>query len=132
MADLVVDASALVETLLRSPAAPEVDDALLTSDPVAPDVLDAEVLTTLFKLERRQAIDSWVATQAMEALRTAPVDRIPVPLLAPLAFSLRTRLSAVDALYVALARRLGCPLLTADGRLGRLKGLGIPVLLVGG
>lgn len=35
------------------------------------------------------------------------------------AFGLSAALSGYDALYVALARQLGCPLVTADARLAR-------------
>ena len=131
MRDLVVDASALLETLLRSPAAPTVDDALASADPLAPDLLDAEVLATLFRLERRQAIDQGRATRALAALSSAPVERVPTPRLAPLAWGLRAQLAPAHALYVALARRLGCPILTADVRLARTSGLPVPVMLVG-
>ncbi|WP_337844691.1 type II toxin-antitoxin system VapC family toxin [Thermus sp.] len=44
------------------------------------------------------------------------------------AWDLRERVSAYDAHYVALARRLSAPLLTADGPLARIPGLGVPLL----
>lgn len=131
MRDLVVDASALIETLLRSPSAATVDEALASSDPLAPDLLDAEVLATLVRLERRQAIDQGRAARALGALRSAPIERVATTLLAPLAWALRGQLGPAHALYVALARRLGCPLLTADARLARTPGLPVPVMLVG-
>ena len=41
----------------------------------------------------------------------------------PSAWELHTNLSAYDALYVALAERLGATLLTADSRAARAPGL---------
>ena len=44
------------------------------------------------------------------------------PLLARV-WELRENLSAYDAIYVALAEELACPLLTADARIGRASGV---------
>jgi len=53
--------------------------------------------------------------------------RHPSRSLWPRAWELRANLSAYDALDVALAERLGAPLLTADARLARAPGLRCPV-----
>jgi predicted nucleic acid-binding protein len=42
-------------------------------------------------------------------------------------WELRDNLTPYDAAYVAVAETLGCPLLTADGRLGRAPGLSCAV-----
>jgi predicted nucleic acid-binding protein len=39
-------------------------------------------------------------------------------------------LTPYDACYVALARNLGCPLVTGDRRLARAPGLGVPLITV--
>ena len=48
----------------------------------------------------------------------------------PAAWTLRDNLTYYDALYVALAARLGYPLLTADARLARAPGLPCAVELI--
>jgi predicted nucleic acid-binding protein len=45
------------------------------------------------------------------------------------AWDLRHNLSVYDALYVALARRLRCPLITVDRRLVAAPGIGVPVVV---
>jgi predicted nucleic acid-binding protein len=45
-------------------------------------------------------------------------------------WELRGGVPAYDACYVALARALGCPLVTGDLRLTRAPGLGVPLLAV--
>lgn len=50
--------------------------------------------------------------------------------LAETAWRLRGNLSFYDALYVALAAQLGTPLLSADARLARTRGLPCQVELV--
>ena len=52
-------------------------------------------------------------------------DRAPTA-----AWALRDNVTYYDALYVALAARLGYPLLTADARLARAPGLPCAVELV--
>jgi predicted nucleic acid-binding protein len=45
-------------------------------------------------------------------------------------WSLRANLSSYDACYVALARALGCSLLTVDRRMSRAPGLGVTLIQV--
>jgi len=51
-------------------------------------------------------------------------------LLLPAAWTLRANVSATDACYVALARDLGCPMVTKGLRLSRAPGLGVPLITV--
>ena len=50
--------------------------------------------------------------------------------MAEVAWTLRNNVTYYDALYVALAARLGYPLLTADARLARAPGLPCAVELI--
>jgi len=52
-----------------------------------------------------------------------PIRRFPTGPLMMRAYELRASVTAYDAVYVALAEALECPLLTADGRLARAPGL---------
>jgi predicted nucleic acid-binding protein len=96
---------------------------LLEQRCVAPHLIDAEVGHVL---RRRVAAGDIEATNAEAALMALPalvVERFPHGTLARAAWRLRNNLSYYDALYVALAARLGAPLLTTDKRLANAPGL---------
>jgi len=124
----VVDASVVVGLLLGwiAPAALGVELDGLHS----PAHMDAEVLHALMKLERRDAIGDGDARIALDRLVRAPILRIPIEGLPTAAWELRHNLSGYDALYVELARRLACPLITADRRLAAAPALGVPITVV--
>ena len=126
----VIDASALVETLLQTRRAAAAGDALRDLDLYAPAHLDAEILSALFGLIRAGTLDERRARLAIRRLRQLDLERVPIDALALDSLALRHNLSAYDALYVALARRLGCSLVTADRRIAAAPGLGIVVSLV--
>ena len=113
----VIDAGALLELLLRTLRAGSVQAAVDDRQLIAPAVIDAEVLSALRGLERGRAITPQRAALAVADLRTAPVERYPLDLLLDQAWALRDRLHAYDALYVALAVELDCPLVTTDDRI---------------
>lgn len=83
----------------------------------APELLDAEVFAVLTRRRKRAAISTDRYREGLEVLVTAPVERVSNRRLIHDAAALTSALSEYDALYAALARRLGCPLLTADARL---------------
>ena len=127
---IVIDASALVELLLQSPAATRIEEAIGDGDPIAPDILNPEVVQSLRGLERGGTLTDERATRALRRLTESGIPRVPTRALLFEAWSLRHNLSAYDACYVALARALRCPLLTMDGPLARAPHLGIPVVIV--
>lgn len=131
MAAVVVDASAAVELLLRTPAGLQVSRFLAAGAvAAAPAHFDAEVLSALGRMVRDKSIDEATVAPALAVLGRAPIRRAPIaPLLAE-AWSLRANVTQRDALYVVLARRLKATLLTADRRLARAPGLGVPVAAV--
>ena len=93
----------------------------------APELIDAELLSVLWRLVLTGKL---LESQALQALSTASrlgLRRQPTRILWPRAWELRTNLSAYDALYVALAEQLDAPLLTADARLAKAPGLRCPV-----
>ncbi|HEY3087270.1 MAG TPA: type II toxin-antitoxin system VapC family toxin [Jatrophihabitantaceae bacterium] len=117
--DYVVDASALVLAMTG-----KTDDAraLRTRLPSmrrhAPHLVDAEVGNVLRRHARAGLITSTEASAALRSLRVLVQHRYPpAGPLAELAWQYRDSLSFYDALYVALAVRLGVPLLSADARL---------------
>jgi predicted nucleic acid-binding protein len=127
---VVVDASALVELLLQRERAPAVLQAVGDTEMVAPDVINPEVLDALRRRERTGNLRADRARQAVEDLVDAPLRRLPTLPLLPTAWTLRVNVTAYDACYVALARDLGCPLVTGDLRLSRAPGLGVPLITV--
>ncbi len=113
----VIDAGALVELLLRGLRSGAVIAAVAERDLIAPAVIDAEILSALRGLERGRALTGERAVQAIDDLRRAPVQRYPLASLLDRAWAMRDRLNAYDALYVALAVELDCPLVTTDDRI---------------
>jgi predicted nucleic acid-binding protein len=113
----VIDAGALLELLLRTMRAESVQAVVADRQLVAPAVIDAEVLSALRGLERNRGVTAARAALAIVDLRLAPVERHPLEPLLDRAWGLRNQLNAYDALYVALAIELDCPLVTTDDRI---------------
>jgi predicted nucleic acid-binding protein len=131
MPSIVIDASAAVELLMRSPAGEQVEGILQGQQVAVPAHFDAEVFSALGRLVRAGTLEEgWMETLLFELAR-APFVRYSVPpLLAP-AWELRHNLALRDALYIALARGLGARIVTGDARLAHAPGLGVGVILVG-
>jgi predicted nucleic acid-binding protein len=127
---VVVDSSALVELLLQRDRARAVLQAVGDTQMVAPDVINPEVLSALRRRERSGELRADRAAQAIDDLLDAPLRRIPTLPLLPAAWTLRANVTAHDACYVALARDLGCPLVTGDLKLSRAPRLGVPLVTV--
>lgn len=121
---IVVDASALLEVLLRTPAAETVEDRLFGHRQAlhAPHLLDVEVAQVIRRYAANGEIDAERGRMALMDLVDLPVRRYPHDLLLPRIWILRNNLSAYDAAYVALAEALGAPLLTRDQRLATAAG----------
>jgi predicted nucleic acid-binding protein len=120
---IVVDASSVVEALLRGPAADAIDARWLESGGLhSVQLLDLEVLQALRRLVRAGQIDDDRASEAaldFAALRVRRWSHVP---LRDRVWQLRHNVTAYDAAYIALAERFDCPLITRDGRLKRASG----------
>jgi len=127
---IVIDSSALAEILMRTPRAPLVEELLVDADLIAPDLINAEVLSVVRGWLLRHVIDGAAAQRAVENLAMAPVRRMTTAALISRMWDWRQNLTPYDASYVALAQRLACPLLTLDHRLTRAPGLGVEVRTV--
>ena len=119
---VVIDASALVELLLQREKAPAVVQAVGDSQMVAPDVINPEVLWALRRRERNGNLRVDRARQAVEDLLDAPVRRLHTLELLATVWRLRANVTSYDACYVALARELGCALVTPTGSCPGLPG----------
>lgn len=127
MIRFVIDASAAVEYLLRTPLGQKLDDLIEESFLFAPELLDVEVLSVLRRALLQERIEEHRGRLALEDLGAWPIDRIPHAVLLREAWKHRHNVSAYDAFYVAAAKLYEAPLLTADGPLSRAPGLGIAV-----
>lgn len=133
MTRLVVDASVAIKWFLDEPASPAAR-ALLEgeSELSAPDLLYAEIGSVLLKAVRRGAMTLRQASRSLALLQQIPVIPHPVATLASEALLLadRCRLGSYDAIYAALALKIGAQLLTADQGLVRaLRGHGLGELV---
>lgn len=121
---IVVDASALLEALLRTSAAKDVEDRLFAPRQTlhAPHLLDVEVAQVIRRYVASGEIDSERGRMALTDLADFPLRRYPHDVLLPRIWDLRNNLTAYDAAYVALAEALDTPLLTRDKRLATAAG----------
>jgi predicted nucleic acid-binding protein len=93
-----------------------------------PDHFDVEAAGAVRRMLLRGVIDETRATSAIERLLTL---RVVVSRSQPLiseAWTLRRNIIIHDAIYVALARHIGAPLLTGDRRLAGAPNLPIQIL----
>ncbi len=126
----VIDASAVVELLMVSERATVVEQAIRHARVIAPDSINPEVLQAIRGIERSGEIDEARASEMLADFLSMSLTRMPTFGLMADAWSLRPNVSAYDACYVALARELKAELITADRRLARAPGLGVPLIVI--
>jgi predicted nucleic acid-binding protein len=118
----VVDASAVAALLFAEPEAERVVKRLGTALLVAPTLLDFELASICLKKMRRHPERRAAFREAL-ALRTRlAIDLLPVAPDEVVPLAEATGLSAYDASYLWLARRLGAGLVTLDRRLAAAAG----------
>ena len=127
MSRYVIDASAATEYLLRTPLGLKLASVIEDAALLAPELLDAEVLSVLRRAVLRRQLTEQRALLAIEDLMDWSIDRIPHRPLIWAAWQHRNNVSAYDAYYVAAALIADAALLTADGPLSRAPSLGIVV-----
>jgi predicted nucleic acid-binding protein len=127
---VVIDASALVELLLRTVIGDRVEEAVSDAELVAPDVVNPEVVQALRGLERGGKLTGERASVAIARLSESNISRVATRMLLWEMWAMRANVSAYDACYLALARALSCPLLTADRALARAPDLGVTLIRV--
>jgi len=107
---IVVDASAALSALLNAGPARR---ALADTQLHVPHLIDSEVASVLRRRVLAREMDPGVGWNALDTWRRLGMTR----------YQVRDNVSAHDASYVALAEYLDCSLVTADGRLGRVRGI---------
>ena len=121
---IVLDASAVIESLLRTPAARAVERRLFDPSETlhAPHLLDVEVTQVVRRYAANGELDAERGRSAIADLVDFPLRRYPHDFLLARVWDLRNNLTAYDAIYVALAEALDAPLLTRDKRLAASSG----------
>jgi predicted nucleic acid-binding protein len=121
---IVVDASIVLELLLRTDAAGSIADRILRPKTTlfCPFLLDVEVVQVL----RRYAIAGELSTErgreALDDLAALPLVRYPHEPFLRRVWELRHNVTAYDAIYLALAEALALPLITCDAKLASSAG----------
>jgi len=121
---IVVDASVLSNALadLGSSGA-NARRRLLTEESAAPDLVLVETAAVLRKRWLRGSLGEREFQNALASLRRYPLATYGAASLLNRAFELRNNVSAYDAMYIALAEGLRCPLVTGDARLAEAPGI---------
>jgi predicted nucleic acid-binding protein len=116
---IVVDASVVLEALLRTPGASSVEQRLFAPGETlcAPHLIDLEVTQVLRRYAAAGKITPERGGNALITFTDFPISRYPHEILLQRIWSLRHNLTAYDAAYVALAEALDAPLVTRDEKL---------------
>ncbi|MGE5345166.1 MAG: type II toxin-antitoxin system VapC family toxin [Acidithiobacillales bacterium] len=121
---IVLDASAVLEFLLRTPIGLKVARRIAPADETlhAPHLIDLEVAQVLRRREASRTLSHSRAEQALADFSDLDMARYPHDVLLPRIWALRKNVTAYDAAYLALAEALEAPLLTTDAKLARASG----------
>jgi len=116
-----VDASALVEFLLRTELGVQRDEVVSTADVDlhVPALCDVEVAAAVRRALARGLLTLERAIDAVDDYLDLPLTRHGHEALIGRVLEIRENFSAYDATYVVLAERLDGSLLTGDRRLSR-------------
>jgi predicted nucleic acid-binding protein len=117
LSTVVIDSSALIDMLFhRHPSAIA---GRGMHEFVAPELIVPEVVNATRRLSRANPALTPEFERMLRAYGRVGIQYFPHDPLMPVAWELRHNFSAYDAMYVALAQRLGLPLVTSDRRLAR-------------
>lgn len=89
---------------------------------MAPDLVDVETVSVLRKLWLMGELTERRFRAAVDELQDLAVVRHPTLWFVRRAYELRSNVTVYDAMYVALAEGLECPLVTTDARLANAAG----------
>ncbi len=121
---IVVETSALVEVLLRTPSATRIEARLFAPGETlhVPHLIDVECAQVMRRLAANENIGADRGHRALIDLADMPLRRYPHDILLPRVWELRHNLTAYDAVFVALAEILGATLITGDRRIATAAG----------
>lgn len=123
---IVVDASAVTELLIETDATQRASIVDAIGDDVhwiVPEHLLVEVMSALRGRWLGGHLTRTTFEGAVAAVARFEFDVWPTPPLLPRIVELADNATVYDAAYLALAEELGCTLVTADAKLGRIPGI---------
>lgn len=130
---IVVDASVVVDMLLGkgSEAGDSLAARISSYEAVCtPHLIDAEVGQVLRRFTLQRSIDPKLSAAMVQEMVALPLLRYPHTPLLERAFALCANVTVYDAIYLALAEALDCPLLTGDAALRAVPGCSARVEVV--
>lgn len=119
MNSLVIDSSVVVEILLRTTLGERLASVVTSTRLIAPELIDAEVLSALRSNVLRRTLTESGAIAALENLLNWPIKRVSNFDLTLDAWRYYQNVGPYDAFYLAVAHKTELPLITVDARLSR-------------
>jgi predicted nucleic acid-binding protein len=121
---IVLDASAMVDWLLQTPAGQRIEQRIYARNETLHSVhlLDVEFTQVLRRLVRERTLIPKRADEAMEDLMALRITRYAPVLILSRIWQLSNNMTAYDAAYVALAEELKAPLITRDQKIAAAPG----------
>lgn len=128
----VVDACVLANALSSSGDLGDISRNILATENelIAPDSVISESLSAMRRLWIRRETTDLEFELGVIALESFDIELISSKALLQDAIRHRHNVGAHDALYVALAENLSCPLITSDKKLARAPGLNCEVIAI--
>ena len=124
---IVIETSALIDSLVDQPANPRLLAVMADSELHAPALLDFEAASALRGLARCGKLASDRVADAVEDFTALQIERHQMTGMLTHILGLRNNFTAYDAAYVVLAQALAAPLVTSDTKLTAARRLGIDV-----
>lgn len=129
---IVLDASAALEVLLRTPRAAAIEARIFAPGETlhAPHLIDIEVAHVIRRYVLGGAIPEARGREALEDFAALRLHRYPHEPSLLRIWELRHNVRTYDAAYVVVAEELGAPLVTHDAALRATRGHGAAIELV--
>ena len=127
--NMVIDTSAIIASVMRSPERGALAEAASGHVLIAPDFVRWEICHAFSVMVRQKGIDAGEARRGMEILDNIPLRFVDVDMAQALSIASRLKGVAADAFFLETAIRYNAPLLTLDRSMGRAaESLGINVV----
>jgi predicted nucleic acid-binding protein len=117
---IVLDASSLIAKLTSSEDfAQQISDLTENEIVLAPDLIILETISGLYKMSLRKEISNTLFDSTFKQVSKEDIQLIPSKEITPNIDELLGSITAYDASYVNLARKLNIPLCTTDKKLAK-------------